>query len=63
MVGGHNSKTNQNSIGKECREGLTKLQPMGGHRGRIQLKRTNRVSKNTEVSRTVGRNWRGLKSW
>lgn len=30
MVGGHNSKTNQNSIGKECREGLTKLQPMGG---------------------------------
>lgn len=53
----------KNSTGEECRERLTELQPVGEHRGRIQLKGTNGVLKNTEVSRTVGRNWGGLTSW
>lgn len=45
---------------EELEEGLTELQPMGEDKGRIQLKRTNRASRNMEISRLEGRVGCGL---
>lgn len=57
---GYNAKNNEGQMGEEPKEGFTKQGPITEHRGREQFKRTNRVSRNIEISWTGGTGWGGL---
>lgn len=54
--GGYKFPTNRERTGEDHKAGFTIHKPRGDIRGGEQIKQTNRASRNTEISRTEGRN-------